>query len=63
MDFLKNLSKQAIAAVVVGLIVFFAVPGLATLFFVGMAAGVVAGNFWPALEKLGEKAVAKLGGG
>lgn len=63
MDFLKNLSKQAIAAAVIGLIVFFAVPGLATLFFLGMAAGVVAGNMWPALEKLGEKAAAKLGGG
>ncbi len=61
MDFLKNLSKQAIAAAVIGLIVFFAVPGLAITFFVGMAAGVVAGNMWPALEKLGEKAVAKLG--
>lgn len=63
MDYLKNLSKQAIAAVVIGVIVFFAMPGLATTFFVGMAAGVVAGNMWPALEKLGEKAAAKLGSG
>lgn len=63
MDYLKNLSKQAVAAVVVAAIVFFAVPGLATVFFVGMAAGVVAGNLWPALEKLGEKAAAKLGRG
>lgn len=53
--YLKNASKQLIVALVVGVILFFVWPGATTLFFAGMAAGILVGNFYPAVESAAEK--------
>ena len=57
-DFLKNLTKQAIAVAVVMLIVFMVWPGLALAFFVGVAVGLVAGNLYAPIEAWVEKQIA-----
>lgn len=59
LDFLKNLGKRSIFAAVVLLVIFLAMPGIATVFFVGAAVGVVAGNFYDPLEKMAEKFIAE----
>ncbi len=62
MDFLKKLSKQAIAAGIIGMIIFFVWPGATTLFFAGIAVGIIAGNLYEPLEALAEKAINKASG-
>jgi hypothetical protein len=60
MDFLKKLSKQAIAAIVGGIIIFFVWPGATLLFFSGMAAGIVLGNLYEPLEAAVEKFLTRM---
>ncbi len=60
-EYVKNASKQLIVAAVVGVIVFFVWPGATVLLFVGMAIGIIAGNLYPAVEAIAEKAIAKIG--
>ena len=57
--YLKNASKQILVAGVVAVIVFFVWPGATTLFFAGMAAGILVGNFYPAVEAMAEKVIGK----
>ena len=54
-DFFKNLTKQTIAIAVVMLIVFFTMPGLSLIFFLGVAVGLVGGNLYPPVEAWVEK--------
>lgn len=61
LEYLKNASKQLIVGLIVAAIVFFTWPGATTLFFAGMVVGILAGNFYPAIERLAEKAIAKTG--
>ena len=59
LEYLKSASKQLIAAAVVALIVFFVWPGATLLFFIGMAVGILAGNFWQPLEHMAESLIAR----
>lgn len=57
-DFLKNLTKQAIAIAVLMLIIFFIWPGIALAFFAGVAVGLIGGNLYPPVEAWIEKQIA-----
>lgn len=59
MEFLKTMSKQVIAAVVVLGIAFFFWPGFTIPLAIGFVAGMIVGNLVPAVEALAEKAIAK----
>ena len=60
MDFLKKMGKQAILAGIVALVLFFVWPGATTLFFAGMAAGIIIGNLYDPVEKAAEKIIDKI---
>ena len=60
MDFLKKMGKQAILAGVVAVVLFFVWPGATTLFFGGMAAGIIIGNLYDPVEKMAEKIIDKI---
>ena len=60
MDFLKTMGKQAILVGVIALVLFFVWPGATTLFFGGMAAGVIVGNLYDPVEKMAEKIIDKI---
>lgn len=59
METLKNLSKQAVIAAIVLLIVFIVWPGKTLLFAAGVVAGIVIGNAVPAIETRAEAFIAK----
>ncbi len=60
MDFLKTMGKQAILVGVIAVVLFFVWPGATTLFFGGMAAGVIVGNLYDPVEKIAEKIIDKI---
>ncbi|MCK5724971.1 MAG: hypothetical protein KAI84_20710 [Gammaproteobacteria bacterium] len=60
MDFLKTMGKQAILVGVIAVELFFVWPGATTLFFGGMAAGVIVGNLYDPVEKIAEKIIDKI---
>ena len=60
MDFLKTMGKQAILVGVIALVLFFVWPGATTLFFGGMAVGVIVGNLYDPVEKIAEKIIDKI---
>ena len=60
MEFFKKFGKQAGLAVVVCGVVFFFWPGATTLFFAGVATGIIVGNLYEPLEKAAEKLIKKL---
>lgn len=58
LDFLKNLSKQAIVVAVLMVILFFANPAIGSAFFVGVVVGLVAGNLYAPVERWIEDRIA-----
>lgn len=59
MEALKELSKQAIIALVVVGIVFLIWPALTLAAAGGIAAGVIIGNWFPAVESRAERFIEK----